>query len=114
MRHVRTREFMVFKIQLSTFKLFHNQFADKLPRTYDFYAHSNLSYNQRGLLEKFTPLQKLLHTSAVCMLGKTNIPKGNRSKSKQNFSTNGFLHEPKTSSGIPKYIVNSDNQNTSM
>ena len=65
------------------------------------------------MLEKFTPLQKLLPIPA-CMLGKTNFPKGNRRKSKQNFSTNGFLHEPKTSSGIPKYIVNSDNQSTSM
>ena len=60
---MKNKKYSKFNFQLSTLKLRHNQFADELPRTYDFYAHSNLSYTQRGLLEKFTPLQKLLPTS---------------------------------------------------
>ena len=82
----------------------HNQFADELPRTYDFYAHSDLSYTQRGLLEKFTPLQKLLPNSAVCILEKQTFPKEIEANQNKTFLQTDFCMNQKLPLGFQNIL----------
>ena len=94
---------MVFKIQLSTFKLFHNQFADKLPRTYDFYAHSNLSYNQRGLLRKVYTSAKVVAYQCA-FLEKETFPKEIEANQNKTFLQTDFCMNQKLPLGFQNIL----------